>query len=113
MDHAPRHLYNGTIWTFRHSVLLWPIRYRRFFGDAVVYQKLHECLGHEFSAIVRTKRLALVLGLHFHKRLEFLETYETFVFGLQYVQPHIPREIVNEGDKMLCTAHECGAHGST
>lgn len=48
-----------------------------------------------------------------YKNLELFEPLKILFFGLQRIQPHPSREIINEGKKIPYTTHGCGLYTAT
>lgn len=113
MKHTFYHLHDGAIRTLHHSILLKPIRDGRLLLNVIILQKSLEYLGNEHLVVVRLKRLDFVLWLRIFKCLELLELLKVLSFGLQRIQPHLHWEIIDEGYKISCNAHECSLHEAT
>jgi hypothetical protein len=63
----------------------------------MILLKMVEWFTYKLPVVVWLKHLAFVILLCLYEHLKLLKLLKTLPFGFQCIQPHLPKNIVNEG----------------
>jgi hypothetical protein len=89
-NHASCTFHDGSIGTFRNTVLLWGIGRTCLSLNFTFCKKCVKFLRHEFSSIVGTLHFDFVTNFVLHQRLVLFEFFKRFSFRFQNIDMSFP-----------------------
>jgi hypothetical protein len=89
-NHASCTFHDGSIGTFRNTILLWGIGRICFSSISTFSKKCIKLLRHKFSSIVGWSHFDFMTNFVLHQRLVLFEFFKRFSFGLQNIDMNFP-----------------------